>query len=104
MTTITQRFYTIEHIEKKVFWVLSFVAILFIALYIYFVASATVAIVDRERIGNAIAVTGGALSSTESSYLALSNKITPELIRSLGFLEITDSHFVSRTGLAFSSQ
>ncbi|MBI5005014.1 MAG: hypothetical protein HZC03_00155 [Candidatus Lloydbacteria bacterium] len=103
MTTITQHLYTTEHIEKKAFWALSFLAMVFIALYIYFVASATVAIVDRERIENAIAVTGGALSSTESKYLSLSSNITPELIHSLGFREITDPHFVSRTGLAFSA-
>lgn len=100
---MTQHFYTTEHIEKKIFWALCFLAMIFIAFYIYFVASATVAIVDRERIENDIAVAGGSLSSTESNYLTLSNKITPELIRSLGFREITDTHFVSRTGLAFSS-
>lgn len=100
---MTQHFYTTEHIEKKIFWSLCFLVVIFIALYIYFVASATVAIVDRERIENDIAVAGGSLSSTESNYLALSNKITPELVRALGFREITDPHFVSRTGLAFSS-
>ena len=104
MTTITRHFDTIEHIGKKAFWLLAFLAMIFIALYIYFVASATVAIVDRERIENDIAITGGALSSTESNYLALSNKITPDLVYSLGFREITDQHFVSRTGLAFFSQ
>lgn len=99
-----QFFYTTENIEKKVFWALSFCAMVFVALYIYFVASATVDIVDRQRIENDITTVGGTLSVTESNYLALSNKLTPDFIRSLGFREITAPYFVSRTGLALSSQ
>ena len=101
---MTRHFYTTEHIEKKIFWALSFFAMIFIALYIYFVASATFAIVERQQIENVITTTNGSLSSIESKYLALSNQMTPEFIRSLGYIEITVPHFVSRTGLALSSQ
>src|SRR3989344_8967933 len=97
---MTRHFYTTEHIEKKIFWALSFFAMIFIARYIYFVASATFAIVERQQIENVITTTNGSLSSIESKYLALSNQMTPEFIRSLGYIEITVPHFVSRTGLA----
>ena len=101
---MTRPFYTTEHIEKKIFWALAFFAIVFIALYIYFVASATFAIVERQQVENVITATNGSLSSIESKYLALSNQMTPEFIRSLGYIEIAAPHFVSRTGLALSSQ
>ena len=73
-------------------------------LYIYFVANTTIAIVERQHVENAIITTSGALSTIESKYLVLSNQITPDFISSLGFLEITTPHFVSRTELALSSQ
>ncbi|MBI5004749.1 MAG: hypothetical protein HZC04_01005 [Candidatus Lloydbacteria bacterium] len=100
---MTRNFYTTEHIEKKVFWALVFFAMMFIALYIYFVASATFAIVERQQIEKGIIATNGSLSGIESKYLALSNQMTPDFIRSLGYIEILAPHFVSRTGLALSS-
>ena len=101
---MTRHFYTTENIEKKVFLALSLFVMVFVFLYIYFVASTTVAIVDRNRIEDAITSTGGALSVAESEYLAIASKLTPAFISSLGFREITAPHFVSRTGLALSSQ
>ncbi|MBI2046143.1 MAG: hypothetical protein HYT28_01860 [Parcubacteria group bacterium] len=98
-----RNFNTTDHIEKKIFWALSLFAALFVALYIYFVANATIAIVEREQIEDDIATLGGKLAAVESNYLAATAKLTPEFARSLGFQEITVPHFVSRTGLALSS-
>jgi hypothetical protein len=95
-------FNTTDHIEKKLFWTLSASIALFLTLYIYFVASATIAIVEREQIEDDITTLGGELAVVESNYLTTTAKLTPALAKSFGFQEVRVSHFISRTGLAIS--
>ena len=86
-------------IDTKVLWLLSFVALFFFGLYIYFINQTVHYVVLRKDIESTIAGHNSNLSGLEASYMALQNNITHTYAKERGFVEVKQVHFASRQGV-----
>lgn len=90
-----------------VFWTLITLLLLSFFVYIFFVNSAIVNIVDRKVLSSEHKNITAHISELESEYFQLQSKITPEYAKDLGFIESDDTMFAVRgsySGLAQLNQ
>lgn len=85
---MTTQILDLNNVERKIFWVLSGLLSIAIAVYLYSAFSLMGSVVARDRmatLSHDASITSGNL---EQEYLALKNSITLERAEELGFKEI----------------
>ena len=85
--------------EKRIVISLLTLIALLVGMYIFFVSSSIVNALVREEIEQKITATYSHMSDLESKYLAQQNTITLQLAYELGFSDIKNKTFVTRTSL-----
>ena len=93
---IKNKILSIEYSERKAFWYLVLFVVFFSGFYIYFVNSAIINVVERQKIEREIASIGSRVSDLETSYLSLNNKINFDYALSLGFVKVEKEKYVYR--------
>ncbi len=84
-----------NNIDKNIFTTLVVGIFLCIFLYVYFVSTSVVNIVQRKNIEVETQILGSNLSNLENEYISLNKNITLSYARSLGFVEPTHLLFIS---------
>jgi len=84
-------------IQKKIFKLLLFGSLLIFMTYIYLVGSITFNIIARRSLNNTVVVLTGQLNNLESSYLNSINIIDKKYAYSLGYVDIAQNYFVTRS-------
>ncbi len=93
---------TFDNIEKRIFKAL-IAGILFSAfLYIYFVSTSVVNIVQRKNIESETQGLSSNVGNLESQYISLNKNITLSYAKSLGYVEPRDISFVSNDSFAMN--
>ena len=90
----------IKYSERKAFWYLALIAIVFSGSYIYFVNGAIINVVERQKIEKEITSINSRINDLESSYISLNNKINLDLAHSLGFVKVAKEKYVYRKTLS----
>lgn len=86
----------IENLEKKLFWSIAMLIIIFSGLYLYSVNQTIINVVERQNIEKQIAGINSRISDTEVSYMNLKNNINYEFAVSKGFVKVSNEKYVSR--------
>jgi hypothetical protein len=84
-------------IQKKIFKIMLFGSVLLFMTYIYLVGSITFNIIARRSLNNTITVLTGQLNTLESTYLNSVNKIDKKYAYSLGYVDVGQNYFVTRS-------
>lgn len=97
---IKNKILNIEYSERKAFWCLVSLVIAFFGFYVYFVNSAIINVVERQKTEREIASVNSRVSNLESSYLALNDKISIDYAFSMGFVKVEKEKYVHRKTLS----
>lgn len=90
MNSMTLKMATIGNLEKRLFYGLFAVAVLFLVSYLYLAQQSVFNIVAKEKAQEQIGQLGMEVASLEGEYLSLSGReITPDYAESLGFKDIS---------------
>ncbi len=84
---------TFNNIEKNTFTILIITIFLSVFLYVYFISTSVVSVVQRKSIEIETQVLSSSVGELESEYISLSKNITLSYARSLGFIEPEDVSF-----------
>ena len=95
MDTITEKM-NIRGIEKKVFWLMTFVLFASVFSYMYFVKQTVFNIVERDRMVEELVGLSSQISEYEFYYIALKNDINLDYAHSVGFVDVKNPKFASR--------
>lgn len=76
---------TFNNIEKNMFTILTAGIFLSMFLYVYFISTSVVNVVQRKSIEVETQMLSSGVGELESEYISLSKNITPEYARSIGF-------------------
>ena len=87
------------NLEKKILVGLTVIVLILGISYGYFVKQTILNVVTRQEVEEKIADLSSHVSSLEVRYIELKNKIDLNFAYSLGYKEITDVKFVSRSEL-----
>ena len=79
----------LNNIERKIFWTLASFLGISIGLYLYSVASLTVALIDTSSMNASAHDLASKTANIEQEYLAQSNSITLAYAQTLGFKEVS---------------
>lgn len=97
--TIKNKILSIGHSERKFFWYLVLFAVVFSGFYVYFVNSAIINVVERQKIEKEIASINSRISDLESSYIVLNRKINLDYALSAGFVKLAKEKYIYRKSL-----
>ena len=84
-------------IDKKITFVLAGLLISLVVTYGYFVKQTIQNIVLRESVEERISDLGSEVSNLEVTYIRLKNQISLEFAHSLGYIDIPEVKFVSKS-------
>jgi len=87
---------------QNIIWGLGALAATFLFLYGYFVLNTILNIVERERLETQVIAASAEFAGLEARYLDTERRITMEFANTLGFHEVQNSRYVTRTGLALT--
>jgi hypothetical protein len=82
---------------RKLFWMFSSTLFASLLLYGYFLNQAIVHVVERETILEESSMLASRIGELEFQYIALENAISLAHARMLGFVDVDDPVFVTRT-------
>ncbi len=88
------------HRKQMIFWTLSGILLLCAGLYIYSVTTTIHNVVSRQNLEAQASQLTVQMSTEEYQYIALRNNITLSYAQSLGFKEVVNTNFISRSGNA----
>lgn len=88
---------SIYRLEERVFAALVSFLLLSAALYIYFISTTILSVVDRTNALSEIKILDTKISELESEYMAFGSSIGLPEAKTLGYQEIAKIDYVSRT-------
>lgn len=83
--------------EQKMFWVFAFLIFCSVVFYMYIVSSTILNIIARETAERDVKVANSAISELESEYIALGKNLDLTNAKGLGYREVAEIDYVSRT-------
>jgi len=86
--------------DKRIFLILVFSILFSILLYMYFINSAVLNVVERERLSGETDHLQAKLAQLESEYAVLRSQISIPVAHSLGFKEVPVAQFIERNPLS----
>ena len=86
----------INYIERKIFWGLFALLVIFAVSYGYFVNQTILNIVARENIEEKTMTLNSEISEMEFDYIALKNDVNIDYAYSIGFVDVENVKFASR--------
>ncbi len=92
-TELLKNIYT----DKRAFMVLSFMAILFFTLYIYFISASIVHVVIRTEINHDTTEIASEISTLESKYIAVQHKVSSDVATLNGYQKAPEKIFIDRS-------
>lgn len=96
------RAHAIAPLYRRIVWALLLACIALSALYVVFVGQTVFAVVERKNAQSSSMSLTTKLSALESSYLRLTDTMTPSFAAELGYTVNAPAHFVSRASLGKS--
>ncbi len=94
--------HAIASLYRRIVWALLLACVALSALYVVFVGQTVFAVVARKNAESAATSVTTHLSTLESSYLKITNAMTPARAIELGYTVNGPAHFVSRASLGKS--
>ncbi len=92
-------------LNRKIFILMAGALGLFVAVYLYFIATITFDVVARKTAENDLRGIRASVGQLELEYLSLNNTIDLAYAESLGFHEATNTYFAKRSGtVAFNTR
>ncbi|MCK5059713.1 MAG: hypothetical protein KAR00_01030 [Candidatus Pacebacteria bacterium] len=86
--------------DKRIFLILVFSILFSVLLYMYFINTAVLNVVERERLSAEIDLLQANVAELESTYAVLRSNITLSTAYSLGFREVSATQFIKRRPLS----
>lgn len=83
----------IEYTEKKFFWLLFSVSVLFVISYGFLLDSTMMKAVSKQRMEKEMVSLGSEVNSLEFQYLNVKNSVTLDLAKSKGFVSVSSDKF-----------
>ena len=96
---ITTNIITNSHTKKTIFKVLLSMFIMLSLIYIYLIGSITFNVLARKTLETKARALGSHVSELELTYLNTANKVDKAYALSLGFVDIHDTIFATRTAI-----
>ncbi len=93
---IMKKLNSVNHFERKIFWVFFAFLVIFAILYGYFVNQTILNIVERRGMENKIVILESEISEFEFDYISLKNNINLDYAYSVGFKDVSNIKFASR--------
>ena len=93
---ITKQLNTINHLERKLFWVFSVLLLMASIFYAYLVNQTVLNVVVKENFDEQILSLNSKVGELESKYISVKNQINLDYAHSVGFVEAKNLKFASR--------
>lgn len=86
-----------DNLEEKIFFTLSFLVVLTVALYCYLISSTILRIVDRTAALGEAKILDTKISHLESEYMSAGTVVDLSSAQMMGYKEVAKIDYVSRT-------
>lgn len=96
---MTTKILDLDNIERKLFWALTALLAVCVAMYLYSVLSLTVSVVERDRMSRTMHEVSTKAGDMDREYITLQNGVTLEYAHRLGFQDVA-AKFTGATSAA----
>ena len=88
---------TVSNLDQKIFWVLVSLVVCMLAVYVYFVQSTIVSVVERKTAETEIRDSQSKIGELEAELNSLARGVDSNFASEMGYREISKIDYVSRT-------